>query len=146
MTLRFLGAAGPERLEGLREALGETLRKMERFVATMGNVGTFGSRRVPHVLWLGFREGEDELADLLRRVSRAAEASGFQRERRAGKPHLTLARNPRRRPLDGWPDGTFDAFGGLELPVAGVTLYSSELRPKGAVYAEVWTVPLAERQ
>ena len=144
VTLRFLGAAEPARLDALRLALADALRTTARFTATLGGGGTFGSRRVPNVLWIGFDDGLEELVDLLRAVSSAADSVGFAPQKRAGKPHVTVGRNSKRQPLEAWPGGTqADPLGGESIPVEGVTLYSSRLSPAGAVYTEVWTVPLA---
>jgi 2'-5' RNA ligase len=144
VTLRFLGPAEAAQLRALRLALVQAVRTTERFTATLGGGGTFGSRRVPNVLWIGFDEGLEELVALLRAVSQAADSVGFAPEKRVGKPHLTVARNAKRQALEAWPGGIqFDGFRGQALPVEGVALYSSHLGPAGAVYTQVWTVPLA---
>ena len=60
------------------------------FPLRLSGAGHFNQGGQPTSIWLGVEENAD-LRDLARRCSGAARAAGFEPERRAYKPHLTLA-------------------------------------------------------
>lgn len=60
------------------------------FELRLAGAGHFNLGGEPTSIWLGVEE-DGALRDLARRCSKAARAAGFEPERRAYKPHLTLA-------------------------------------------------------
>lgn len=95
LTLRFLGATGPERLEALRAELAGV--RLPGFELALGGLGTFGGSR-PRVVWLGLASGEEQARRLADAVEAACLASGAEPEERPFRPHLTLARARDRKP------------------------------------------------
>ena len=69
-------------------------------------------------------------------------AIGFKREKRAFTPHLTLARIRGRRVGSFSLDDLATPQGLGEQEVTAITLFQSELKPAGAVYVPLATVPL----
>ena len=77
----------------------------------------------------------DQLAPLQRRVARACRRAGLALERRAYRPHITLARLRRTAaPVGDWlaKHGTLRAG---PWQVEGLTLFESQLRPEGPLYS-----------
>lgn len=131
LTLAFAGEADGRQTEELIEALAEV--ESACFRAEVAGVGHFERKGVPAVLWAGVPPTEP-LAQLHRRVGRACRRAGLEPERRAYRPHVTLAYLRRTAdPIGAWlaEHGTLRA-GPWE--VAGFTLYESHLRPEGSLY------------
>ncbi|HEV8715891.1 MAG TPA: RNA 2',3'-cyclic phosphodiesterase, partial [Candidatus Binatia bacterium] len=107
-------------------------------------LGAFPNLRRPRVLWAGLRgEGLQEMSQAL---ETALMPLDFPPEERELTPHLTLGRV---RSLRGWEhvlavvkEYEQTRFG--ESTVDQVTLYQSELRPDGAVYSPLGSVPLQQ--
>jgi len=94
-TLRFLGSVPV----GLRGALAgvceEVAKRHAPFDLTLSGGGAFPSQRRASVLWVGATDGADALCALAEALGPGLDALGFEREARAFKPHLTLARSKR---------------------------------------------------
>jgi 2'-5' RNA ligase len=131
LTLSFVGDAG----RAQADELGETLAEVESaaFALEVAGVGQFDKRGTPTALWARVPL-TDALAQLQRRVDRACRRAGLETERRAYRPHITLARLPRSAgPIGSWlsEHGTLRA-GPWEA--GGFTLYESHLQPGGSLY------------
>ena len=142
LTLKFLGDVDIDSIEGICCALEGELKKYEPFNIASSSPGYFGGKK-PRVFWLGFQLSE-ALTALQNGVDTAMERCGFERERRAFHPHLTLGRVKD-------PIGTVDLIEyikGAELPAINFTvneviLFQSELHPRGAKYTRIETFPLS---
>jgi 2'-5' RNA ligase len=142
VTLKFLGAVDPARLERVHAALAADLRDQPALHVSVRGLGAFPTWRRPRVVWIGLH-GEG-VAALAARIDATLAPLGFAPEQRAFTPHLTLARvnSPR-----GWPRleeackaHLDDDFGASDI--GAVTIYRSTLQRGGAVYAPLWTIAL----
>ncbi|MEE4272701.1 MAG: RNA 2',3'-cyclic phosphodiesterase [Thermoanaerobaculales bacterium] len=142
LTLRFLGETPVGRIEELTASLDGALRGRRRVEIVLSGSGFFPNPRRPRVAWVGgeARGGAEAAAA----VEGAAVACGFEPERRPWSLHLTQARL--NRP---WPRRAVERFldwgRSLELPPFGcseVVLFTSDLRPDGAVYTALERFPL----
>ena len=139
LTLQFLGdGADVDSVAGaLRgvDARGGTVR--------LGGGGAFPDARRASVVWLGLTEGAEVLAGLADAVHACTAALGYEREVRAFRPHLTLARF--RAPMDARQ--TIAGFGdeaiGPAWTVDALTLYESKRDAAGARYVARETFPLS---
>lgn len=92
VTLKFLGDLEPARVEALSGAATRAAVGVEPFELTIDTPGAFPPHGQPRVLWLGIVDASGRLALMQRALETECAAAGFQRESRAFKPHLTLAR------------------------------------------------------
>jgi 2'-5' RNA ligase len=146
VTLKFLGWVDPARLEQIHPVLAAAIDNQPALPMRVRGLGAFPSLRRPRVLWVGLES--DGLAELAARVEAAMSGLGFEAEKRAFNPHTTLGRV---NGLRGWSrvEELFkahlsDDFG--ECSVDAVTIYRSTLRPDGAVYTSLWTIPLSRNK
>jgi RNA 2',3'-cyclic 3'-phosphodiesterase len=147
LTLKFLGAVDEAMVEPIGAALGEQLRLFPRFTINAKGLGVFPGPKRPRVLWVGLTG--DRLVTLASLVESALQPLGFTPESRKFTPHLTIGRwreagpAPKSlgRQLKIW--GTHD-FGASD--VASVKLIQSMLKPGGANYFDLATVPLGGKQ
>jgi 2'-5' RNA ligase len=141
VTLKFLGAVEASVLERVRAGLVEVARCQTPLFLRVRGLGAFPSLRRPRVLWVGL-DGAG-LVELAAQVDERLAPLGFAREKRPFTPHVTLGRV---NGLRGWPrvEEVFkahlaDDFGASA--VGAMTVYRSTLRPDGAVYTALWTIP-----
>ena len=132
LTLRFIGQADESIVA---ETLGE-VSMPENLILKIRGTGLFGSEQHPKVLWAGI-EAAPELIELQRTIENRLFDSGFARESRPWKPHISLARVRHSRALSATErqrrDRTIARFLNVENPtefpelsVDTFTLYASE--------------------
>ena len=141
ITLKFIGEVSPEKLEKIRQALGE----LPGFLAMklrFAGLGFFPNARRPRVFWAGIAI-DPQLAELAGAIEAKLEPLGIPAEKRAFHPHLTLARFES-------PQGTqalraaVEAMGAPEFGSEIFNefyLYRSMLKRSGAEYIRLVTYP-----
>jgi 2'-5' RNA ligase len=135
VTLKFLGEVERARVAALARASAAAVEGFAPFSLSVEEAGTFPPRGAARVLWLGVRDESGGLARLQRRLEEECEASGFPREPRAFKPHLTLARL--RQPKDAHELSEAhrrETFGPHLFNVSELIVMRSELGPGGSRY------------
>lgn len=144
VTLKFIGQLAEDRVGDVVGAMRDAVRTVEPFTMRLEGVGTFGPKNAPRVVWVGIHDG-GRLGPVAARLDERLDAMGVAAaERRAFKPHLTLARS--RSPRGGERVATFatahaHADGG-SVRVDHVVLMRSRLSPQGPAYEPVERVPL----
>ena len=144
LTLAFLGDQ-PDTLVGkLTEPLGAAIGSVPRFEATLQGSGFFPNPRHARVGWVGL-EPHDHFSALANAVRDVVTKNGVELDRADFKPHLTVMRI-----RDTWPPASIDLFSksmrdyrSEAFVVDTVTLYSSELNPKGEIHTAQRTFALA---
>ncbi len=133
LTLRFIGEVDQATFCDIGEALMSV--SLPPFELRLRGIGHFPPRGEPHTLWAGVEDPEP-VRRLRRAVERALEEAGIEPERRKFVPHVTLGRV--KEPL---PPSRFASFlcrtalfRSSAFTVSGFTLYSSWLRPEGALH------------
>jgi 2'-5' RNA ligase len=91
VTLRFLGETERDTVEAIGQALQNEVSLPGQSRQILRGLGSFGPRKRPRVLWVGFEEGD--FFDLLKQeVDRALESCGIPGEKQPFRAHLTLGR------------------------------------------------------
>ena len=93
LTLRFLGPTEDDRIASVAEAVDRTAPSIPPFDIVIAGAGAFPSPARPRTLWLGVDSGGDQLAGAAGRLDDALAPSGWTREDRPFRAHLTLARS-----------------------------------------------------
>jgi len=142
LTLKFLGDIARNQIEPILAALREALGEQPPLQVRAQGLGAFPNLRRPRVVWVGLTgEGLKELSET---VETALMPLDFPPGEREFMPHLTLGRV---RSLRGWERvlavvKEYEQTNFGESRVEQVTLYQSELRPDGAVYSPLGSIPL----
>lgn len=133
LTLRFIGELDNGRTNEVADAL--SLVPGLPFDLHLKGIGHFPPRGEPRVIWTGV-ERQPELTALKRRIDRALQQAGIERDRQKYAPHVTLARL--RRPPTQAGLATYlmrhSLYRSPGFPVSGFRLYSSWLDGHGADY------------
>ena len=135
ITLKFIGEVPEKRVEEIDGAL--TGLSWKPFIVTVHGVGFFPGTRSPRVLWAGMEA--PTMQGLAEQLDRRMERLGFEKEKRAFRPHITLARARDSR-IDStlvtaaspYEEHEFGSF-----TVDRVFLFKSTLKPSGAVYEKL---------
>lgn len=136
ITLVFLGEVPIHFLESLQHPMENLVRRYSPFRFALNGWGTFPpGRRLFNVLWVGLNY-EKTLLQFHRELSRITGVF----ERREYTPHITVARNGRRKV-------SFDEdviIPDLEFTVGELTLFQSILRREGPLYRALRRFPFGK--
>lgn len=91
VTLRFIGNTEQSSIRRIGGALHAGVNVPGPTCVNMGNLGSFGPRKRPRVIWTGFEETEF-IESLKLEVDRALELCGIPRSEQEFRAHLTLGR------------------------------------------------------
>jgi len=94
VTLKFLGDTDEDLVPDVCEELEAAVEEsgVDPFEATFGGLGVFPSRSYISVVWLGIREGGEQLSALHEAIESRTVDLGFDSEEHDFTPHVTLAR------------------------------------------------------
>jgi 2'-5' RNA ligase len=145
-TLKFLGELGDDGARRAAEGAREAAASLAAFDVTLGAAGAFPNAPRARVLWLGLERGAEEFKALGRAVDVALAKRGFDREKRAFSPHLTLG-----RVRDVGHDWTAALAASTSLAadpaarfrVGAIRVMKSTLSTGGSIYEVVAEAPLA---
>lgn len=132
LTLRFLGQLELERIPILAQQLKAELSNAARFSFRLTPPFVFPSASRPRVIALGL-EPPEPLERLAQAVERAVCAAGLPAETRPFRPHITLARFPRKMRLTNLAQEL--EVGERVEEASAVVLFRSVLEPTGLVYS-----------
>lgn len=139
LTLKFLGDATSDELEGVRDALEKVARRHGSFRIQPSGLGAFPSGRKARVLWTGVGEGFSRLTAMAAGVEELLEPLGFGRNLKPYKPHITLGR-VRGRPAS-LPDRS--DVRAPEFTTRRLDLVESVLGADDATYENLESYPLS---
>jgi len=142
LTLNFIGEFPDEQLLDLEEALA-TIR-VPRFPLALSGAGQFASGRDGNVIWIGTSSPEP-LFELQKKIQSTLRPFGIKAEKRKYTPHITIARikSVTRRTIELYMD-QFSHFSSEPFTVSEFVLFSSKLRPEGALHSIEALFPLGE--
>ena len=141
LTMQFLGDVEEKRIPDLRRIIDDLPLPEKAEYLEFGSVGAFPNRNEPRILWLGIMENR-YLQQIRWDMTASLRKMGFEADRKAFKPHLTLGRVKNNVVL---PEAALDQLAqAAEKNTVGrsaldrVTLFESLLRPSGPVYTKCY--------
>lgn len=146
-TLKFLGQVEVERIPALQDQL-RSFGDQPALSPSLEGLGSFPPTGRPKVLFLRVAEGFEAMAQLAEAVEERTQSLGFERERKAFHPHLTLGRvNRAKSSLAALLEQARSRSGSFpelrrEAHLGQLTLYRSILGSGGARYEPLERVRL----
>ncbi|MCS7099320.1 MAG: RNA 2',3'-cyclic phosphodiesterase [Sulfolobales archaeon] len=137
LTLRFIGEVPEIHVPRIIECL-NVVRNFKKFSLSLRGVGAFPSVARPRVVWVGVREGAEELR-IVRNSFENCLKTLAEEDREEFVPHITVARIKGRYRHE----CLLTYIRKYELvdfgvsPVTQVKLKKSQLTPKGPIYSDV---------
>ncbi len=146
LSLKFLGDTPSYKIAEIIEVLARISKQYQAFQLDFNQIGSFGSRNNPRVLWLGCDEFPNQLPQMVKDVMQQLEQLGFEADERAFVPHLTLARikylqDPSnfQRIIRQIPKQSY-----LKQAIDSFSLYESFLQKSGPIYKVIHEFPLGK--
>lgn len=144
VTYAFLGERPESTVADVDSYMQRALTGMKGIDASLRGCGFFPNARHARVGWVGLSP-EEAFTSLATSIRAAVKDAGVVLDGADFKPHLTIMRI-----RDVWPPASIELFtrtlrdfASPPFRVDRVTLYSSQLNPKGAVHTPLRDYPLA---
>jgi 2'-5' RNA ligase len=146
LTLKFFGNLSAQDIVKISEVAGKNVAVIKPLALEVNSIGVFPDLTRPRVLWLGMDGDVNPLVALQKKIDRDLQPCGFKREENPFHPHLTLGRIRSHRGLVGLGkvvESTDDYYHAGKFYAEGLTLFKSDLTPKGAVYTKLSYFPFS---
>lgn len=138
LTLKFFGNVALDRLAVISAAASRAVRKFAPFQISVGSTGVFPKPSRPQVLWIGTSDPSGKLLALHERLENECAVEGFEKEGRAFRPHLTIARIRKPEGAKRLADAHLHRqFKTAEITLTELIVFRSELSSKGSTYTAV---------
>jgi len=146
LTIKFIGDYPLDNIPAVQAVCNKLTQDSPRISVKVSGFGVFPNPHAPSVLWVGLQNAQ-ALINLQDKFEKELEPLGIPKEKRAFKPHLTLARikpyfpvqqlktliAPLSAPENGFNQETF---------IENITLFESQLNREGAIYQNIATFAL----
>ena len=145
LTLKFLGEVGDAKIVEICNIVRQVTGRHKNFELDVETVGFFGGKSA-RVLWVGTGEGKDKLIELQTDIEEQLAQVGWPKEKRLFSGHLTLCRIRNTRAgvkLAEISQEYKDFRLGINF-VDSVTVYQSQLTPKGPIYTPLGNYKLPD--
>lgn len=135
LTLIFLGEIQKDFLDKVNKALGEATKNCRPFEMNLNGIGAFPSQRTPRIIWIGVKQGQNEIIELQANVERPLVKIGYKPEAKKFHPHLTIGR------VKGFLKDASQIFetnySSPPFLIKSIVLFKSTLRPEGPIYEKL---------
>jgi RNA 2',3'-cyclic 3'-phosphodiesterase len=144
LTLQFLGDVSEKQIPDVCKAVTRGAGEVPPFTLEIYGAGAFPNFGKPRTLWLGAKDGSDQMADLHDRVAFALAELGFRDEERRFQTHLTVGRvrSSKNVALLGPLLRQHANFSAGAFQVEQVIVFSSRLERGGPIYEKLATARL----
>lgn len=143
LTLKFLGEIPEDAVEKIHAAMQLSLKSFQPFSVSLRSIGVFPSLKYMRVVWIGIKEGRENLIEMQRGMEANLRELNFKPEQRFD-PHLTIGRVKSQRGKEELKNFVLKHentdFG--SAVVDEVEFKKSVLTPKGPIYSTVRVVKL----
>ncbi len=131
MTLFFFGEIDENNVKKISILMDKEAEKIESFQIVIDKIGFFPPHGLPRVVWLGTKRSA-ETERLYVRLNSDLKKMGFDFSKKF-TPHVTVGRV--KGVPKGWKEKAMSfEFKPVEFECTSITLFSSKLTPRGAVY------------
>ena len=138
LTLKFFGNVDVDRISGISDAASRAVEEFSPFRIGVGETGVFPKPSRAQVLWIGVNDPSGKLLSLQRQLENECAKKGFEKEDRAYRPHLTIARLRKpegaRRLADTHLQMKFEP---AEIEINELVVFRSELSSEGSKYTAI---------
>ncbi|MFY9402802.1 MAG: RNA 2',3'-cyclic phosphodiesterase [Candidatus Omnitrophota bacterium] len=92
LTLKFIGEVSTDKIEEIIKATENALFKKTYFNIAIAGLGAFPSINQPKVIWIGTKEGNEDIISLVKAIEEELEEIGIAKGKRVFSSHITLGR------------------------------------------------------
>jgi len=144
LTIKFLGDIQLSDIDRISAVLSESARNFQPFSFYAKGLGVFPGIRRPRVIWVGLAGEVDQIIGFQRHIDQSLSAIGYPKEKRPFQGHLTLGRFKGAVHSGKLAEALNHQSGFVSdtVTIESVILFKSDLKPSGAVYSELASIPL----
>ena len=138
LTMKFFGNVDPAQVPAISAAAARVVKEFSPIRIEVGKTGVFPRPSRPQVLWIGIDDPSGNLAKLHKQLEDEFAREGLEKEDRAFRPHLTIARIRKPHDTARLAQTHLETnFNSVELTLDDLVLFRSELSTKGSRYTSI---------
>jgi 2'-5' RNA ligase len=147
LTMKFLGYISLEQTELIKSELKEIANRYSPFIIRLSsNIGVFPTYKIPRIIWVGIKEGVNQLKELYNSIENKLSNKGFPREDKDFSGHITIGRVKFIRDKTNF----IQILKRIEVnnftqEVGSIDLMESKLTPSGPIYNIAAKFPLLKK-
>lgn len=134
ITLLFLGDVDYDFINKGIEILSTITKSQQKFKISLQNFGAFPSIKQPRIIWIGIKDGVNDLITLQSKIENNFVKIGYKSELKKYHPHLTIGRVKFRFTNQKIFETQYQSE---NFVVESVSLFKSDLTPKGPIYSKI---------
>ena len=93
LTMKFLGYISLEQTELIKSELEEIASRYSPFIIRLSStIGVFPIYKMPRIIWVGIKEGTNELKEIYNSIENNLSNKGFPGENKDFSSHITMGR------------------------------------------------------
>ncbi len=131
ITLKFLGEIDEKKKHELVPAIAEISKNFKPFQIGLHGISCFPSPKNPRVIWVGLKEGGEQICEIANTLEERLGQCGFPKEEKKFHAHLTIGRVKIFCNIDDIlkKEITTEIF-----PIDALVLFKSTLKIEGPIY------------
>jgi len=93
LTMKFLGYISLEQTQLIKSELKEISNRCSPIIIKLSsNIGIFPTYKMPRIIWVGIKEGTNDLKEIYNSIENNLSNKGFPRENKDFSSHITIGR------------------------------------------------------
>ena len=147
LTMKFLGDMSLEQRELIKSGLKGIASQYSPFIIKLSsNIGIFPTYKMPRIIWVGIKEGVNQLEELYNSIENDLSNKGFSREVKYFSGHITIGRVKFIRDKNNFIQILKRIeISNLSQEVKSIDLMRSKLTPNGPIYSITAKFPLLKK-
>ena len=148
LTMKFLGDMSLEQRELIKSGLKGIASQYSPFIIKLSsNIGIFPTYKMPRIIWVGIKEGVNQLEELYNSIENDLSNKGFSREDKYFSGHITIGRVKFIRDKNNFIQilERTEIRNLLSQEVKSIDLMGSKLTPNGPIYSITAKFPLLKK-
>ena len=138
LTLKFFGNVDVNRISAISDAASQAVKEFSPLTIGVGGTGVFPKASRAQVLWIGVNDPSGNLPSLQRQLENECAKKGFEKEGRAYRPHLTIARLRKPEGARQLADAHLQMkFEPIDIELKELVVFRSDLSSKGSKYTPI---------
>lgn len=144
ITLKFLGEINQTQIITIKEIMSEITADCPCFKLGVCDLGVFPAIKSARIIWIGIKEGEEEILKLATILEEKLSVAGFPKENRPFSAHITIGRvkSPINRSDLASRIQQMQNIPKILSSVTNIILFKSILTPSGSIYEPLYTANL----
>jgi len=147
LTMKFLGYISLEQTVLIKSELKEIANRCSPFIIKLSsNIGIFPTYKMPRIIWVGIKEGVNQLEELYNSIETMLYKKGFPRENKDFSNHITIGRVKFIKDKANFIQILKRIkINNLSQEVSSIDLMKSKLTPSGPIYNITAKFPLLKQ-